>query len=278
MGVLPEIPFMKQKIVLIIAILMGLLAFVLTHSYLKAERAKLLRGYQKIIVLVAKVDLPAGTLLTLEDLAKKSVFQSAVGGNIFLTEDLARLENKKLLYPLKRGEPVWWSHVDLPRGNRRGLAPKIRIGMRAISISVSGENAVSGLVQPNDRVDILGTFTMPSREVAGEEETVTFTLLQDVSVLATGDQLANEDFGSTRGSRARGYSTVTLELTMEEAEVLVFAQTVKGALTLSLRNPEDVLFKENLPEINFKEMQSRLETLNIDRQRFVRKKTINSSR
>jgi Flp pilus assembly protein CpaB len=107
---------------------------------------------------------------------------------------------------------------------------------------------------------------------------VTFTLLQDVSVLATGDQLANEDFGSTRGSRARGYSTVTLELTMEEAEVLVFAQTVKGALTLSLRNPEDVLFKENLPEINFKEMQSRLETLNIDRQRFVRKKTINSSR
>ncbi|MFT5125993.1 MAG: Flp pilus assembly protein CpaB, partial [Verrucomicrobiales bacterium] len=131
---------MKQKIVLIIAILMGLLAFVLTHSYLKAERAKLLKGYQKIVVLVAKAELPAGTLLTLDDLAKKSVFQSAVGGNIFLPEDLARLENKKLLLPLKRGEPVWWSHVDLPRGNRSGLAPMIRIGMRAISISVSGEN------------------------------------------------------------------------------------------------------------------------------------------
>ena len=79
---------MKQKIVLIVAILMGVAAFWLTHSYLRAQKEALTRGYTKVEVLVAGTDLPSGTVLVREDLATKMVFKAAVGGNIFKKEDL----------------------------------------------------------------------------------------------------------------------------------------------------------------------------------------------
>jgi pilus assembly protein CpaB len=260
---------MKQKIVLIIAILMGLAAFLLTHNYLRAQRDALTKGYTKVSVLVAKVDLPTGTILVREDLAAKEVFKSAVGANIFKKEDIDLILNKKLLLPLKRGEPVWWSHVDAPQTARRGLSQLVNPGLRAISVAVSGENAVSGLVNPGDRVDLLGTFTTPSPTMAGEMETATLTVLQNVLVLATGDEIANQSFSTTRSSRSRGYSTVTLQVTTEEAEVLVFSQTVKGQLTLSLRNPDDVETMRDIEEVDFNAMQEKLPQLNDRRQQLL---------
>jgi len=261
---------MKQKIVLIIAILMGLAAFLLTHNYLRAQRDALTRGYTKVEVLVAKTDLPSGTVLVKEDLAAKKVFKSAVGSNIFKVDDLDLILSKKLLLPLRRGEPVWWSHVDAPVTGRRGLSNLVQPGLRAISVAVSGENAVSGLVQPGDRVDLLGTFTTPSQTMPGEVETATLTILQNVLVLATGDQLASQSFASaSRGRSSRGYSTVTLQVTLEEAEVLVFSQTVKGSLTLSLRNPDDVESMDDIEEVDFKAMQTKLPQLNNRRQQLL---------
>ena len=54
---------MQQRIVLAIAILAGILAFGLTHRYLKNERERITAGYKKVLVLAAKKDLPAGTVL-----------------------------------------------------------------------------------------------------------------------------------------------------------------------------------------------------------------------
>ena len=59
---------MQQRIVLAIAILAGILAFGLTHRYLKNERERITAGYQKVLVLAAKKDLPAGTVLETGDL------------------------------------------------------------------------------------------------------------------------------------------------------------------------------------------------------------------
>lgn len=266
---------MKQKIVLILAVLAGLLAFWLTHRYLRGEVDKIYKGAEKIQILAAARDIPAGTVLEAGDLGSKSVYKSAVGENIFRPEDLKMVLGKKIRYSLKRKEPLWWSYVEGAGADSGGLAPMIRPGLRAISIAVGGEAAVSGLVQPNDRVDILGTFIFPSRNHPGEMETVTLTLLQDVSILATGQQLGKEDYlGRSRyAGRSGGYSMVTLEVTPREAEVLVFAQQVKGRLTLSLRNPEDVSFEEQLPEIDFSHIEHNLPDLNAYRQQTIRHKS-----
>jgi pilus assembly protein CpaB len=193
---------------------------------------------------------------------------------IVLPDDYDVVIGKRMLMPLKRNEMLTWTHVDIPERGRLGLSSMIQHDRRAISIGVSGPNAVSGLVLPNDHVDILGTFALPSRQAAGETEVVTLTLLQDVTVLATGTRLGKQLMygGDQWSSGAGGYSAVSLEVTPREAEVLVFAQQMKGQLTLSLRNRDDVGFVRELPEVDFKRLESELPNLNDYRQREIWKK------
>ena len=260
---------MKNKLVLVIALLVGILAFWLSARYLSNERAKLYEGAVKIKVIVAKTDIPAMTELKSTDLAMKSVYKSAVGDNVFLPSDVDRIKGKRLKYPLKRGEPVWWSHVDMPRHVQSGLAPVIRKGRRALSVAISGAAAVSGLIKPNDHVDVLGTFTFPSTTHPDQVESATLTMIQNLTVLATGSQLARQSTESGREQQA-GYSMVTFEVTMEQAEILVFAQQTRGQLYLSLRNPDDVSEKLDLPSVNFEYLESQLQAIQAQHQQDIR--------
>lgn len=271
---------MKQKIIPVVSVAIGIVAFILTYQYLVGKHRELARkeaeiyaGASRITVVAASHDIPAGTVVKKTDLGKISVFESAVRGHAVLPEDAGMLLGKKALFTLKVDEPIFWSDIEGGGLAGLGLAPVIKHGLRAISLSVSGAAAVSGMVQPNDRVDVLGTFSFPSETVPGEMEIVTLTVLQDVTVLATGQQLAKQRPSRRRGSSTAGYSTVTVEVTPREAELLVFAQQMKGRLTLSLRNPSDASFEAELPSINFDHLQGRLPELNLYRQREIRHKT-----
>jgi len=266
---------MKAKTILIVSVLAGLLAFWLTHRYLAGERDRLQAGVQRVKVIVAQSDLPAGATLRAEDLALKSVDRGAVGGQAVLPEETDLILGKKLRFGLRRFDPLLWAYVDAPERLRGGLAPAIQPGLRAVSLAIGGDAAVSGLVQPNDRVDILGTFTFPARNRPGQMETVTLTVLQDVSVLATGQRLARGEVfgGAAEGARGgAGYSMVTFEVTPREAELLVFAQALRGNLTMTLRHPDDPSFERTLPEVNFDVLEQSLPELNLFRQRNLRHK------
>ena len=263
---------MKQKIVLIVSVVVGLLAFLMTNNYISNIRKELYKGALKVPIIVAKKDIPKGAVLDNKDLAIKEEFKSAIGENIFRPEGVNDVIGKRLLFPLKKGEPLWWSHVSLPRRERDGLAPMIKSGLRAVSISISGAAGVSGLIKPANRVDILGTFTFPSATHPGEVESATLTILQDVTVLATGQNLSRNELGGEYNRRSTSYSTVTFELTPREAELLVFAQHVKGQLSLSLRNPEDGSYESELPSVNFEHIESKLTEYNQYRQLYIRDK------
>ncbi len=265
---------MKQKSILIIAILAGLIAFWLTGQYLRHEQERILGEAKRITVIVASHELPAGSILKNTDMAKDAVFQSSVGGRAILPESVRDVVGKKLLFNISRGDPIQWSDIDVPVPGTMGLAEMINPNMRAVSIPVDGIASVSSMVKPNDHVDILGTFTFPSATITGGVETITLTVLQDVTVLATGQALANQIASPRERSErsSRGYSTITFEVTPREAELLVFSQTVRGRLTLALRNPADVTFITNPPTINFEHLQNKLPELNLIRQRDIRHK------
>ena len=184
-------------------------------------------------------------------------------------DEFRMILGKKLRYPIDEGKPIFWSHIDMPYRPRGGLAPTINRGMRAVSISVGGEAGVSGLVKPSDRVDMLGTFSFPSKTVPGDWELVTLTILQNVTVLATGQELARgAGAGRDQYRRAsRGYSSVTVELTPEEAELIVFASRMKGSLTLTLRNPTDVshIQPENLKSVDFNHLEKKIPEYHTER-------------
>jgi pilus assembly protein CpaB len=269
---------MKQKLIPILSIALGIIAFVLTMNFTRRKEAEFRRMQEdffkqqvQVRVLVAAHDIPSGTKLQETDLVATRVFQVNVGDRAVEVKDGMRLIGRKVIFPIKKDSPVLWSDIEGGAATDSGLSSIINNRMRAISLSVGGASAVSGMIKPNDKVDIIGTFSFPSKTVAGEMETVTLTVLQDVSILATGTQIARDQL-SQPAQTASGYSTVTVEVTPREVELLVFAEQLQGRLTLSLRNRDDVYFERDLPAVNFEHLQNNLMEYNLYRQQHIRHK------
>jgi len=257
---------MKNKLILVIAILVGILAFWLSARYLKNELDRMKGRYGTVEVLVAARSLPAMTIITSDDLRKKKVLKTYVGNNAFLANQASQVIGKRLKRSMERGNIFSWRDIDMQHEIRTGLSAIINKRNRAVSIAISGAAAVSGLVKPNAHVDILGTFTFPSRTNPQQIESVTLTLMQNVTVLATGRKLARRISENGLEEKEEGYSMMTFEVTPREAEILVFAQQTRGQLYLSLRSPDDIYSEEELPSVNFDYLESVLKDLNTRRQ------------
>jgi pilus assembly protein CpaB len=270
---------MKDGIVPVASVAVGLAAFFLTTQYWRSKEAdireqerRLKAAQEQVTVMVAARNIPRGTALVKSDLAPRAFYRSDIVSDAMNPQDALRALGKKTIYGLAPGDQLTWSNIEGGHPAAAGLAQTIKPGLRAISVSVSGSAAVSGMVRPNDRVDVLGTFTFPSAQAAGEMETVTLTVLQDVLVLATGQNMARQTTLDTRRGDA-SYSAVTLEVSTSEAELLVFAQQARGRLTLALRHPEDVQYNEKIPVVNFDHLQNKLEEYNQRRQHNILNKT-----
>ena len=272
---------MKNKIIPIVSIVVGVIAFILTYQYLSGKQKELQalkdeidKGKRQVLVVAAKRDIPGGVAITLDDLTHVSMPAAFITDDVIVSEKegvaeaVAMLLGKKTLLEVPANKPILWSNIEGGSQVGQGLSPTIIHHMRAISLAIGGAAAVSGMVQPGDRIDVLGTFTLPSK-TPGEMETATLTMLQDVTVLATGQTLAKERIFGRKRASAAGYSTVTLQVTPREAELLVFAQQMRGNLTLALRNPSDSSFENELPEINYEKLKEELPSLNKYRQQTI---------
>ncbi len=230
----------KTTITITAAIALGLLAVFLVNSYITNKEKALYQGMDMVSIVVITKDTEAGQIINPEMIAERKVPEKYVDTNAVVAKDYELLVGQTLVYPMKRGDAVLWSSLSSKAERlNTGLASIITKGERALSIAVSGVATVSGFIRPNDHIDIL--LTVHDRE-SGEEATI--TLLQNMTVLATGEQLeaGNRDGG--------GYSALTLLVTAEEAELLVFAQQ-KGQLMTVLRNPEDIDTREDIPKMTF---------------------------
>ncbi len=265
---------MKQKIVLIVSIVVGLLAAVLTRTYLAskdAEYARMKASFTRengvMDVIVYKKDLPAGTQLTMKDVGILAVPEKGLRGQAIPPANVKSIVGRRILTSHKEAEVVFWSDIEGGNPLSSGLANDIKKKMRAVSINASGAAAVSGMVKPNDHVDVIGTFSFPkpgSEDGKAQEQLVTCTMLQNVLVLATGKDTAKTSAAYNFGGGT--YSTVTLEVTPREAEMLVFCEQIKGRLALTLRNRNDTSYEEKLPQVDFNKIREEIEELNNKRQ------------
>lgn len=150
--------------------------------------------------------------------------------------------------PIREGEIVLYRHLE--SSVDPGIRERIPPGMKAVAIPVDEEGAVSFLVEPGDRVDVLAALPRGGRgrsrpglaalDPADPEElpgTEVRPVLQNVEVLAVGRRERRSDPELTGGS---SYGAVTLLVSMEEAQKLAYVRDVLGSpMTLALRSPED---------------------------------------
>ncbi|MBI5687141.1 MAG: Flp pilus assembly protein CpaB [Verrucomicrobia bacterium] len=265
---------MKQKIILIAALLAGIAAFILSKQNFENFKVKFLKQFAQVRVVAAARNIPVGTVLTMGDIGAMMVFAKNVTGRAVLPDEYTELVGKKTRVFIEKEQPILWSDVDMPYGGVGGMSGMIKLGERAVAIPVDNTSSVSGHVKPNDHVDIIGTFTFPGATKGGAAaggqqlpDTVTLTILQDVTVLATGQVMSRRATETQGGADRFGsqYSSVTVGVTPREAEMLVFAHQ-KGRLALSLRNREDVSVEQQLENVDFQKLEKNFNELNRVRQ------------
>ncbi len=275
---------MKQKGILILALALGVIAVILVQVYIR-DIEKKHEVEDTVSVLVAAKNIPAGTAVTGTQITTEKVPRQFLNPNAVLPKELELILNQTTSIDLQKGQQILWT--DFVSEKETGLATVIKEGERALTLDVNDRTGVSGLLKPNDHVDIIGTFQVPKevkidagdlRKFQGDFsyqfEQVTVTLLQNVTVLAVGKYIGTEDFGpgamfpaasGMRGSLGMdaaaqtaakrlqdkmSYRTVTVLVTPLEAELLVHAM-LTGEITLALRNPEDLMTELKLPNIKF---------------------------
>lgn len=139
----------------------------------------------------------------------------------------APLIGRTVLYPLAEGQPILARQLSAP-GSGTGITAKIPDGMRAISLRTDDVVGVAGFILPGTHVDVLVTL----RAVNGTNP-LTFTVLQDAQVLATGQNTQPDPDG-----KASNASVVTLLVKPEDAERVTLASN-QGTIHFVLRNGVD---------------------------------------
>ncbi|MBI5368080.1 MAG: Flp pilus assembly protein CpaB [Planctomycetes bacterium] len=241
---------MKNKLALVVAVLLGLVSLAGVHKYVKDKEAELRGDVNEVSVLVAKDTLEPGTEVTAD-----MVEPFACPEKYVPMEAIRDSERDRKVYigqvlhdKVKKGQYLLTKYFN-PGEVRESLESRITAGMRAVTVSVDGTSGFSGLLRPGAYVDVMGTFDVEVKLIMGaqvaEENTVTktMTILRRKVVLAVGKELGTpmEELSSPDdlSSGDEEYKTVTLEVTHQEAQELIYAQN-KGRISLVLRKKNDV--------------------------------------
>lgn len=248
-----------NRLMLIIAVVAGVMATVLAFTYINSatSAAEAVEPEPQVSVLFALNDLGANQQINPEtDLRVDTVpLSSGLARSAVKADERDSLRGQRLSSPLPAGVPLLYSH----------LAPVTDIdlaqGSRAMAIDVDAANLMGGILVPGDRVDIIVSYRKPQElpDLSGismddpqaamgaimsqvlqqsgvpsdwEAEEV----LTNIRVIAIGQQLTVSRqaymFGVAATGRG-GSSTVTLEVTLEQAKALIRA-TAGGTNPIAL--------------------------------------------
>src|SRR5262245_14866880 len=208
---------------LLLALLLGGAAAALVYTYVQSVQASALReaalraaqapaptatAIPRSKVLVARVDLPAKTLLQPEQFELRELPTEAVAPRAIVS--LGDVSGKQLAVPLAAGEQLLASKLlDQSSVETDRLAQMVPPGKRAMSVSFTEVLGSGGLILPGDRVDVIATF---KKDVMGKD--MAMILLQNVQVLAVAQSTSAEELspaadGTPTPVPARGAPAVT---------------------------------------------------------------------
>jgi pilus assembly protein CpaB len=206
-----------------LALALGAVVSVLVYKNLQGRGPS--TGEPGADVIVALDDIQVGARIEDHDVRIARFPTSGVPPSAYSKK--SQVLGRGVIIPVIRGEFILPSKLA-PENAGSGLPSLIPPGMRAVSVRVNEVVSVAGFVGPGTRVDVLLTGT-PN----GSTEPQTTTVLQNVSVIASGHTLERNASGE-----AQSTPVITLLASPEDAERLTLASS-EGKIQLSLRNPLD---------------------------------------
>ncbi len=180
-------------------------------------------------VVIAAVDIPEGAALTLAGLTVAQWPEATVPAGVFDRTD--SLIGRVARVSIFKGEPFVPGRLA-PSGTTAGLEVKITPGKRAMAVRIDDVAGLSGLIQPNSRVDVLVTLKDKQDGTNGSEQ-VSKLFMSNMRVLSIGSEVQRGPDG-----KAMTAATAALEVTPDEAERLAVAMR-EGAIQLVMRGYGD---------------------------------------
>lgn len=237
---LPELPN-SGALLVFGAVVFAAVAVFLARAYIDRtitkERERLAPTQDLVKIVVAIDDLPAGAVVSTETMAIREIPSEYISGATMTPDTFDRVVDSPLKFPMRKGEPLIQSSVL--GADKSTFAGKIKAGRRAITFPVDEVNSIAGLLQPGDRVDLLLTVKGTEASSGGRpQHEQTICLLQDVAVLATGQELRPASLEDSKGREGGRFSTATVELSPSDASKMIVAQQA-GKISATLRGPDD---------------------------------------
>lgn len=180
-------------------------------------------------VVVAVRDIPEGAAIDRMALQLDEWPAAAVPVGAYTSLD--SVVGRVVRVPVFPGEPIVPGRLA-PVGTGPGLELKIPPGQRAMAVRIDDVAGISGLLQPNSRVDVLVTLADP-----GGGKQVSKVFMENMRVLSVGTEIQRDASGKPKHA-----TTVTLGVTPDEAERLAVAMR-EGSIQLVLRgygDPDEV--------------------------------------
>jgi pilus assembly protein CpaB len=188
-------------------------------------------------ILVTKRPLAVGRPLFEDDIGWKEVPDTApysgalVRGQVTEAEFVGAIPRRSFA----EGEPLIGEDL-VKESDRKFLAAMLGPGKRAVAVPVEAQQSTSGLVLPDDHVDVILTHVLTDTpgSVSGS---VAETILHDVRVIAVDQTLTPSQKPADAGllSEPKLPRVVTLEVDEAQAQTLVVGLQM-GKLQLSLRS------------------------------------------
>ena len=256
------------------AITLGILCFAgaqyYFRTYLAQAELRLAGSYKTKKVIVAAVDLPAGTAFSTDNLAVRTIPERYLSSNAIGPDELDTIRGQHAINSLKPGDPI--DRGTIERADRAALSTTIQSGERAITFPVDEISSISGMLVPGDIIDLMFTGPAPLASIASanpatglenqnttpKEQLHVRMILQAVPVIATGKITKRQTIKTENGAQKEvdvDFNTVTLKVNPTDAEQILLGQKL-GQLTAILRNADDKkpLGKMVLNEETFKQV------------------------
>jgi pilus assembly protein CpaB len=238
----------RQKIILIIGVLLAVSAVFLVRSYLDEQRKAIIYDAKRqlakaqedsIPVLVANTDIPAGSPVDPNKFQTKYASKKNIEPQAISSPD--RIAGMVTVVPIAQGEQATLSKFARIRQQTIGLAESTPIGKRAVTISVDNLSSFAGMLKSGNYVDVIATITVPASQQIKVAKTSVIPVFQNVLVLAVGQNImagSPEEKKYMKNEKSEASPFITLALSPEEASLFSFIQE-QGKIRLVLRSSSD---------------------------------------